>query len=113
MTISPPSAMRLWSAVLASAIAGECCWVDPVAPGWELPAVLQFETSLLPELLRPLVEDAAEQMQVPIAFPAIVMLLSLGGHNESASHHSAEGFRYVLSLPSRTSGEQSLLRPDG
>jgi putative DNA primase/helicase len=67
------------AAVLASAIAGECCWVDPVPLGGELPAVLQFETSLLPELLRPLVEDAAERMQVPIDFPAIVMLLSLAG----------------------------------
>jgi hypothetical protein len=65
--------------VFASAIPGQQPWADPIPLGGELPAVPQFETALLPEVLRPHVEDTAERMQVSIDYPAAVMILALAG----------------------------------
>lgn len=45
----------------------------------ELPPVPEFAVDLLPQSFRPLVLDAAERMQVPMDYPAIVALLCLGG----------------------------------
>jgi hypothetical protein len=54
-------------------------WPEPKPLGGELPPVQMFDTSLLPDALRPLVQDAAERMQVPLDFPAVVAVLSLAG----------------------------------
>lgn len=47
-------------------------WPEPAPLGGELPPVSSFELQLLPSAFRPLVEDTAERMQVPIDYPAIV-----------------------------------------
>lgn len=54
-------------------------WPEPEPLGGELPSVQVFETALLPESLRPLVEDTAERMQVPLDYAAVVSVLSLAG----------------------------------
>jgi putative DNA primase/helicase len=54
-------------------------WPEPEPVGGELPAVPPFNLALLPEALRPLVEDTAERMQVPLDFPAVVAILCLAG----------------------------------
>ena len=41
-------------------------WPEPAPLGGELPVVQAFDLALLPESLRPLVEDTAERMQVPV-----------------------------------------------
>ena len=58
-----------------------------VADGWpklepiqsELPPVEAFSEDLLPDSFRPLVADVAERMQVPMDYPAVVMVLCLAG----------------------------------
>lgn len=45
----------------------------------ELPPVETFTEDLLPESLRPFVEDVAKRMQVPIDYPAAVVVLCLAG----------------------------------
>ena len=45
----------------------------------ELPPVDPFTEGLLPESLRPFVADVAKRMQVPIDYPAAVMVLCLAG----------------------------------
>jgi putative DNA primase/helicase len=45
----------------------------------ELPPVPQFDPKLLPESLLPLVEDVSQRMQVPMDYPAVVMVLCLAG----------------------------------
>jgi putative DNA primase/helicase len=52
-------------------------WPAPEPLGGELPIVQAFDLKLLPEALRPLVEDTAERMQVPLDFPAVAAVLSL------------------------------------
>jgi len=54
-------------------------WLDPEPLGGELPAVQPFDLALMPEALRPLVEDTADRMQVPLDYPAVVGVLCLGG----------------------------------
>jgi len=54
-------------------------WPDPEPLGGELPAVQAFDLALLPDSLRPLVEDTAERMQVPLDYPAVVAVLCLAG----------------------------------
>ena len=54
-------------------------WPDPLPLGGELPAVQAFDLALLPETLRPLVEDTAELMQVPLDYPAAAAVLCLAG----------------------------------
>jgi putative DNA primase/helicase len=54
-------------------------WPDPMPLGSELPPVEPFSLDLLPEALRPLVEDTAERMQVPLDYPAVVAVLCLAG----------------------------------
>jgi hypothetical protein len=58
-----------------------------VADGWpklepiqsELPPVRAFSEDLLPDSFRPLVADVTERMQVPMDYPAVVILLCLAG----------------------------------
>jgi putative DNA primase/helicase len=57
--------------------AAQDSWPDPERLGGELPPVEPFDTKMLPEALRPLVEDVAERMQVPIDLPAIVAVSSV------------------------------------
>jgi putative DNA primase/helicase len=45
----------------------------------ELPPVEVFSEDLLPASLRPLVRDVTARMQVPLDFPAVVMVLCLAG----------------------------------
>jgi hypothetical protein len=45
----------------------------------ELPPVEAFSESLLPDSFRPLVADVTERMQVPMDYPAVVMVLCLAG----------------------------------
>jgi Protein of unknown function (DUF3987) len=54
-------------------------WPDPEPLDGELPPVADFYLGLLPASLRPLVEDTAERMQVPLDYPAIVSVLCLAG----------------------------------
>ncbi|MGA7558534.1 MAG: hypothetical protein WCF61_12015 [Terriglobales bacterium] len=54
-------------------------WPQPEPLGGELPPVPALDARLMPSALRPLVEDAAERMQVPIDFPAVVSVLCLAG----------------------------------
>jgi putative DNA primase/helicase len=54
-------------------------WDDPEDLGCELPPVSAFDLQLLPESLRPWVEDVADRMQVPVDFPATAALAALAG----------------------------------
>src|SRR5262249_31932607 len=45
----------------------------------ELPPVEVFSEDLLPDSFRSLVADVAERMQVPMDYPAVVMVLCLAG----------------------------------
>ena len=40
---------------------------------------MEFDLGLMPETLRPLVEDVAERMQLPLDFQAVTMLAALAG----------------------------------
>jgi putative DNA primase/helicase len=54
-------------------------WPEPSPLGAELPPVLSFTDSMLPEVLRRPVVDVAERMQVPLEFPAAYAMLCLAG----------------------------------
>jgi putative DNA primase/helicase len=54
-------------------------WPIPEPIQNELPPVQPFSEDLLPACLRPLVRDVAERMQVPMDYPATVMMLCLSG----------------------------------
>lgn len=54
-------------------------WPDPQQLEPELPDVPEFHVGNLPEVLRPLVEEVAESMQVPPDFPACAAITSLAG----------------------------------
>jgi putative DNA primase/helicase len=64
-------------AQMAYAAAANEEWPPPEPLGGELPAVQAFDLKLLPEALRPLVEDTAQRMQVPLDFPAVTSVISL------------------------------------
>ena len=54
-------------------------WPDPQPIHGELPPVQRFSEDLLPVSFRPLVSDVAMRMQVPMDYPAAVMVLCLAG----------------------------------
>jgi putative DNA primase/helicase len=54
-------------------------WPELEDLGSELPPVPAFDPGLLPSALRPMVEDVAERMQVPIDFPAVAAIAALAG----------------------------------
>ena len=54
-------------------------WPKPEPIQSELPPVQAFSEDLLPNSFRPLVVDVAERMQVPMDYPAVVMVLCLAG----------------------------------
>ena len=60
-----------------SAAANE--WPQPELLQSELPPVEAFSEDLLPHSFLPLVRDVAERMQVPMDYPAVVMVLCLAG----------------------------------
>ncbi len=54
-------------------------WPKPEPIQSELPPVESFSEALLPDSFRPLVADVTERMQVPMDYPAVVMVLCLAG----------------------------------
>ena len=54
-------------------------WPQPAPIQSELPPVHAFSEDLLPVSFRPLVCDVAERMQVPMDYPAVVIVLCLAG----------------------------------
>jgi putative DNA primase/helicase len=54
-------------------------WPEPLPIESELPPVLPFHEHLLPPSFRALVRDVADRMQVPIDYPAAVVVLCLAG----------------------------------
>lgn len=54
-------------------------WPQPEPLQDAFPDVAQFELDLMPESFRPLVNDVAERMQVPMDFPAVAAIATLAG----------------------------------
>jgi hypothetical protein len=54
-------------------------WPSPEPIQSDLPPVQAFSEDLLPDSFRPLVRDVTERMQVPMDYPAVVMVLCLAG----------------------------------
>jgi hypothetical protein len=54
-------------------------WPDPAPLGDELPPVPEFPIELLPESLRPLVEDISERTQTPPDYAAAAAIVALAG----------------------------------
>lgn len=54
-------------------------WPEPDPVEEQLPPVPEFDLRLLPEALRPIVEDSADRMQVPIDFTAVTAVMCLAG----------------------------------
>lgn len=54
-------------------------WPEPQPLPDLLPKVAPFDTTMLPEAVRPFVEDVAERMQCPRDFPAVAMMIVLAG----------------------------------
>jgi putative DNA primase/helicase len=54
-------------------------WPKPEPLQGDLPRVQAFSDQLLPESFRPFVRDLADRMQVPMDFPAVVLVISLAG----------------------------------
>ena len=64
---------------LRSTASNMACWTDPSPLGDELLAVPQFDFELLPQSLRPLVEDISERMQAPPDYAAAAAIVALAG----------------------------------
>lgn len=62
-----------------NAALGASDWQEPEPLGGELPPVQACDIAMVPEVLRDLVEDTAERMQLPLDFPAVVSVLVLAG----------------------------------
>jgi Protein of unknown function (DUF3987) len=60
-------------------LSGDGVWPEPDPVEEQLPPVPEFDLRLLPEALRPIVEDAADRMQVPMDFPAVTSVMCLAG----------------------------------
>jgi putative DNA primase/helicase len=54
-------------------------WPEPDALGEDLPTVPAFDLNFLPASLRPMVEDIADRMQVPLDLPAAAAIVALSG----------------------------------
>jgi hypothetical protein len=59
-------------------VGGGLAWPEPEDLGHDLPLVPEFDPELLPISLRPWCIDMAERMQVPLDFPAVAAVASLG-----------------------------------
>jgi putative DNA primase/helicase len=64
---------------IAGRMAAASYWPKPEPIQSELPPVEAFSEDLLPDSFRPLVADVTERMQVPMDYPAAVMVLCLAG----------------------------------
>jgi putative DNA primase/helicase len=64
---------------MARRAVGVLDWPKPEPIQGELPPVVAFSGGLLPVSFRPLVRDVTERMQVPMDYPAVVMVLCLAG----------------------------------
>jgi hypothetical protein len=53
-------------------------WPDPAPLPEGLPSVQAFDPALLPDGLRPWVEDIAERMQAPMDYPAVGAVIAVG-----------------------------------
>ena len=53
-------------------------WPEPESLGTELPPVPAFDAELLPDALRPWCIDISERMQVPLDFPAVAAVATMG-----------------------------------
>jgi putative DNA primase/helicase len=60
-------------------VEGAKSWPEPEPLGGQLPAVESFDPDLLPAALRPLCEDVADRMGVPLDFAAVTALVCLAG----------------------------------
>ncbi len=54
-------------------------WPKPQPVPDQMPAVMRFNSFLLPESIRPWIEDVADRMQCPADFPAVTAMLALSG----------------------------------
>lgn len=52
-------------------------WPQPQPIPDQMPVVMKFDTALLPDSLRPWIEDVADRMQCPVDFPAVTAILAL------------------------------------
>ncbi len=59
--------------------AGADLWPEPKPLPDLLPPVAPFDSAMLPNAVRPFVEDVAERMQCPVDFPAVAMMIVLAG----------------------------------
>ena len=53
-------------------------WTEPEPLGSDLPPVPAFDPELLPDALRPWCIDVADRMQVPLDFPAVAAVATMG-----------------------------------
>ncbi len=85
-------------------------WPEPEELGSELPPVLPFDPSLLPEALRPWVKDVAYRMQVPLDYPANTAIAAWPESADGAQRFSRnQTTQSGLCLP--IFGALSLVRP--
>lgn len=54
-------------------------WPEPEPLGGKLIPVQSMAPEMLPQALRPMIEDVAERMQVPLDFPAVAAVATLAG----------------------------------
>lgn len=54
-------------------------WPTPQPIPDQMPAVIPFDTALLPANLQPWIDDVTERMQCPVDFPAVTVMLALAG----------------------------------
>jgi len=76
------SDLTAWQARWSPAITGRIIsdeWPETLPLHSELPPVEAFSEALLPVSFRSLIADVSERMQVPIDYPAVVMVLALAG----------------------------------
>jgi Protein of unknown function (DUF3987) len=74
-----PELAREVEARLSQTINGEELWPDPVPLRDELPPVPSLDCQLLPNSLRPLVEDVSERMQLPPDYATAAAVVALAG----------------------------------
>jgi hypothetical protein len=79
-----------------AATASSVEWPAPLPIQSELPAVQPFCQELLPMSFRSLVRDVAERMQVPMDYPAVVILLCLAGVVSRRAVIQPKGKRYRM-----------------
>jgi len=64
-------------------------WPEPKPLPDILPPVAPFDAKMLPDAVRPFIEDVTQRMQCPIDFPAVAMMIVLAGALARISHSTA------------------------